>query len=329
MTATIFPNGAQQRMGLPSAVGAVLFGVLLAVQSSAFVLYGEVKMNGPHECLYALNDDKVLVERKLAGQRRSLRANGAAPRPSPVPTPAYFVGSPHGQNMFARWRRGDALDTTWTRPVRDALGLRMVPQVVHHDQHPTFWNMTVWPVNRMTGKRSDLRGATKPYAGGAYLGRYNPAAQHAVWAAVGSAAFEYRPAVAAPSVQQQQQQERQLAQTTGDDPVTNGNGHGAPCKARMHLVLSHRCERPLLHWCGAKATATVLRCDRWPCVNPARSTGTFLVLIPAHQHTQKEAEKPPVKLLPMLPTTQHGSYESSDHLAATPRRLGPHAPRPL
>ena len=153
----------------------------------------------------------------------------------------------------------------------------------------------------------------------ARLGRYAPvAAQHAVWAAAGTAQFEYRPA--AP-----EQLQAQVAQ-----PATGETGtETPPCKARMNLVLSHKCERPLLHYCGAKATAAVLTCDRWPCVRPTRSTATFLVLVPAEapdaSSTKAEARKPPAKIWPMFAGDEGGRGRRP-----TPPTKGPiAAPRAL
>ena len=205
---------------------------------------------------------------------------------------------------------------TVTRPVRDATGTRMVTTRVRRPlargEDRSRFNMTVWPVNRMTGKRSEL-GASKPFPAFARLGRFStdPRLQHAVWAAVGTAEFEYRPAAQkqAALLGPEQQQER------------------PSCPARMHLVLAHKCTRPLLHFCGAKASAAVLRCDQWPCVRPKRSTATFLVLVPAHpQEGMANEEKPPVTLRPMFDELPEGGDGRS---ASSGWGFGPRAPRPL
>ena len=206
---------------------------------------------------------------------------------------------------------------TVTRPVRDATGIRMVRTRV---QRPTLargddFNMTVWPVSRHDrSKRSDLARA-KPYAAKARLGRFSPSPrlQHAVWAAVGNAEFEYRPAPATTPAKPEQQD--------GGGEGGGGGGGGA-CPARMHLVLALRCERPLLQHCGAKATAAVLRCDEWPCVRPVRSTATFLVLVPARQQHQR-GPPPPVTLPPMFEELPEGGDAAGLALRNAPslRRL--------
>ena len=68
------------------------------------ILYGEIKMNT--ECLYSLTKNGVDQRRPKDNSethRSLLRSTPRPPQPSPLPSPRYFIGSPHGQNMYASW----------------------------------------------------------------------------------------------------------------------------------------------------------------------------------------------------------------------------------